>query len=134
MILIQHNDFVWKIQFTYRSRLRPCVIYGGSETRVQKGQLARGCDILIATPGRLVDAIERGWVTLSLVRNLVLDEADRMLDMGFEPTVRQILLGADLPRDESLHTAMFSATFPQSVQILARDFLCESFTRVRVGR
>ncbi|KAG0041426.1 hypothetical protein BGZ83_001825 [Gryganskiella cystojenkinii] len=121
-------------RFTYRSRLRPCVIYGGSEPRAQKEQLAKGCDILIATPGRLVDAIERGWVTLSQVKNLVLDEADRMLDMGFEPMVRRILLGADLPRDESLRTAMFSATFPQSVQLLARDFLCEDFCRIRVGR
>lgn len=101
---------------------------------MQKDQLAKGCDILVATPGRLVDVIERGLVQLSLVKNVVLDEADRMLDMGFEPMIRQILLNGDLPRDEGLHTAMFSATFPQSIQILARDFLSENYARIRVGR
>ncbi|GJJ72499.1 type IV protein arginine methyltransferase [Entomortierella parvispora] len=121
-------------RLSYRSRLRPCVIYGGASINVQKEQLAKGCDILVATPGRLVDVIERGFVALSLVKNVVLDEADRMLDMGFEPMIRQILLNGDLPRDEGLHTAMFSATFPQAIQILARDFLSDNYARIRVGR
>lgn len=109
------------------------MIYGGAELRRQKDQLARGCDILIATPGRLVDAMERGAVALDKVRYLVLDEADRILDLGFEPTIRQILLSSDLTRDESLHTMMFSATFPTEIQVLARDFM-NDYCRLRIGR
>jgi ATP-dependent RNA helicase DDX3X len=102
--------------------------------RAQKEQLALGCDVLIATPGRLVDAMERGAVALGGVRYLVLDEADRILDQGFEPTVRRILFQSDLPRDEGLHTMMFSATFPSNVQILARDFMKHDYCRLRIGR
>ncbi|CAO3572184.1 unnamed protein product [Mortierella alpina] len=121
-------------RFTYKSRLRPVVIYGGAESRPQKEQLIRGCDILIATPGRLVDALERGWVSLAKVQHIVLDEADRMLDMGFEPLVRQILISSDLPREESLQTIMLSATFPRAIQLLARDFLKDDYARLRIGR
>ncbi|KAK3832536.1 MAG: P-loop containing nucleoside triphosphate hydrolase protein [Linnemannia elongata] len=120
-------------RFTYKSPIRPAVIYGGADLRRQKDQLARGCDILIATPGRLVDAMERGAVALDKVRYLVLDEADRILDLGFEPTIRQILLSSDLTRDESLHTMMFSATFPTQIQVLARDFM-NDYCRLRIGR
>ncbi|KAF9083556.1 hypothetical protein BGX23_011326 [Mortierella sp. AD031] len=119
---------------TYKSRLRPVVIYGGAEMKAQKEQLARGCDILIATPGRLIDAIERGLVSLLRVKYVVLDEADRILDMGFEPSIRQIMTATDMPKDESLLTALFSATFPSSVQVLARDFLKDDYVRIRVGR
>ncbi|KAF9904605.1 hypothetical protein EC991_002533 [Linnemannia zychae] len=121
-------------QFSYKSRLRPVVIYGGADMKAQKENLARGCDILIATPGRLIDAIERGLVSLAKVTYAVLDEADRILDMGFEPAIRQILSASDMSRDESLRTALFSATFPSSVQVLARDFLKDDYIRIRVGR
>ncbi|KAG0285808.1 hypothetical protein BGZ96_010010 [Linnemannia gamsii] len=120
--------------FTYKSRLRPVVIYGGAEMKSQKEQLARGCDILIATPGRLIDAIERGLVSLAKVKYAVLDEADRILDMGFEPAIRQIMMASDMPKDEGLQTALFSATFPSSVQVLARDFLKDDYIRIRIGR
>ncbi|GJJ77290.1 hypothetical protein EMPS_09649 [Entomortierella parvispora] len=86
-------------RFTYKSRVRPVVIYGGAELGGQKEQLARGCDVLIATPGRLLDSLERGAVTLAKVRYLVLDEADRILDLGFEPMIRHILLSPDFVRD-----------------------------------
>jgi len=74
------------------------VIYGGAELGGQKEQLARGCDVLVATPGRLLDALERGAVTLAKVRYLVLDEADRILDLGFEPMIRRLLLSPDFVR------------------------------------
>lgn len=75
-------------------------IYKNSQSHVllvQLRQLDRGCDILIATPGRLNSFIQRGRISLSRTRYLVLDEADRMLDMGFEPQIRSIVEGADLP-------------------------------------
>ncbi|KAI9232232.1 hypothetical protein MVEG_02826 [Podila verticillata NRRL 6337] len=121
-------------RLTYKSRVRPVVIYGGSQIQNQKDQLVRGCEVLISTPGRLVDSIERGLVSLAKVKYVVLDEADRILDMGFEPTIREIMLKSDLPRDEGLHTSMFSATFPTEVQLLARDFLMDDYVRLRVGR
>ncbi|KAG0077690.1 hypothetical protein BGZ90_006702 [Linnemannia elongata] len=120
--------------FAYKTRLRPVVIYGGYEMKYQKEQLARGCDILIATPGRLIDAMERGLVSLAKVKYVILDEADRILDMGFESSIRRIMTTSDMSKDEDLQTALFSATFPSNVQVLARDFLKEDYIRVRVGR
>lgn len=73
------------------------------------------CDILIATPGRLSDLIERARVSLSRVCYLALDEADRMLDMGFEPQIRKIVDGEDMPRTGERQTMLFSATFPKEV-------------------
>jgi ATP-dependent RNA helicase DDX3X len=78
-------------KFAYRSWVRPCVVYGGADISAQIRQIDRGCDLLTATPGRLVDLIERGRVSLYQIRYLVLDEADRMLDMGFEPQIRRIV-------------------------------------------
>ena len=74
-------------KLTNRSPLRPVCVYGGADQRAQARALAIGSDVIVATPGRLLDFIARGLVSLELGRFLVLDEADRMLDMGFEPQV-----------------------------------------------
>ena len=71
--------------------LTTSAVYGGADTISQIRQLERGCDILAASPGRLMDFIERGKISLKRVRYLVLDEADRMLDMGFEAVIRAIV-------------------------------------------
>lgn len=120
-------------KFTYRSWVRPGVAYGGQPMAQQLRDMSGGCDLLVATPGRLSDMISRGKLTLSSVRFLVLDEADRMLDMGFEPQIRQIVEGADMPPKEERQTLMFSATFPRDIQILAADFL-RSYIFLSVGR
>ena len=75
------------LKFAFRTGLRVGVAYGGTPFGSQMRELERGCDVLVATPGRLDDMVERGRVTLKDVQFLVLDEADRMLDMGFEPQV-----------------------------------------------
>jgi ATP-dependent RNA helicase DDX3X len=75
-------------KFCYRTGVRAVVVYGGAEARDQLRELDKGVDLLVATPGRLVDMHQRGKVSLACVQHLVLDEADRMLDMGFEPQVR----------------------------------------------
>ncbi|KAI5862832.1 DEAD-domain-containing protein [Durotheca rogersii] len=120
-------------KFAYRSWVRPCVVYGGADIGSQLRQIERGCDLLVATPGRLVDLIERGRISLQNIKYLVLDEADRMLDMGFEPQIRRIVEGEDMPGVQSRQTLMFSATFPRDIQMLARDFL-KDYVFLSVGR
>uniref|UniRef100_A0A7N8WWF1 RNA helicase n=1 Tax=Mastacembelus armatus TaxID=205130 RepID=A0A7N8WWF1_9TELE len=120
-------------KFSYRSRVRPCVVYGGADIGQQIRDLERGCHLLVATPGRLVDMMERGKIGLDHCKYLVLDEADRMLDMGFEPQIRRIVEQDTMPHKGVRQTMMFSATFPKEIQILARDFL-EEYIFLAVGR
>ncbi|XP_062853696.1 DEAD-box helicase 3 X-linked b isoform X2 [Trichomycterus rosablanca] len=120
-------------KFAYRSRVRPCVVYGGADIGQQIRDLERGCHLLVATPGRLVDMMERGKIGLEYCNFLVLDEADRMLDMGFEPQIRRIVEQDTMPPKGLRQTMMFSATFPKEIQVLARDFL-EDYIFLAVGR
>ncbi|VEL26113.1 unnamed protein product, partial [Protopolystoma xenopodis] len=110
-------------KFSYRSHVRPCVLYGGADMKSQLVDLSKGCGLLVATPGRLLDVMDRGRLGLCHCRFLVLDEADRMLDMGFEPQIRKIVEEDTLPRAGQRQTLMFSATFPNEIQVLAKDFL-----------
>nr|CAI5839406.1 unnamed protein product [Callosobruchus analis] len=120
-------------KFAYRSRVRPCVVYGGAHIGDQMRDLDRGCHLLVATPGRLLDMIDRGRIGLDYCRYLVLDEADRMLDMGFEVQIRRIVEKETMPKTGDRQTLMFSATFPSPIQMLARDFL-ENYIFLAVGR
>ncbi|GAA95675.1 uncharacterized protein L969DRAFT_45146 [Mixia osmundae IAM 14324] len=120
-------------KFAYRSWVRPAVVYGGADIGSQIRALESGCDLLSATPGRLVDLIERGRISLANIQYLVLDEADRMLDMGFEPQIRRIVEKEDMPGVMDRQTLMFSATFPREIQYLAKDFL-KDYVFLSVGR
>ncbi|CAH6721281.1 ATP-dependent RNA helicase Ded1p [[Candida] jaroonii] len=120
-------------KFSYRSWVKPVVVYGGADIGTQIRSLERGCDLLVATPGRLKDLLERGKVSLANIKYLVLDEADRMLDMGFEPQIRHIVEQCDMPGVQDRQTLMFSATFPREIQMLAKDFLKE-YIFLSVGR
>ena len=104
-------------KFAYRSKVRPAVVYGGANVGDQMRELERGCHLLVATPGRLVDFLERGKISLEFCRYLCLDEADRMLDMGFEPQIRRIVEQDNMPGPEIRQTMMFSATFPKEIQV-----------------
>lgn len=101
--------------------LRHCVIFGGVNQRPQVDALQRGVDLLVATPGRLLDLIGQGYVSLSDIRFFVLDEADRMLDMGFIHDIKRIL--PLLPRERQ--TLFFSATMPSDIVTLANSMLHE---------
>jgi len=94
-------------------------IVGGASVGIQTRQLRRGCDIIVATPGRLIDHIKQRNVSLANIEMLILDEADRMLDMGFMPDVKQVM--ALLPKQRQ--TLLFSATVPNAIKALAASVL-----------
>ncbi|CAI9782728.1 unnamed protein product [Fraxinus pennsylvanica] len=120
-------------KFSYQTGVRAVVAYGGAPINQQLRELERGVDILVATPGRLVDLLERAKVSLQMIRYLALDEADRMLDMGFEPQIRKIVEQMDMPLCGERQTMLFSATFPKEIQRLASDFL-SNYIFLTVGR
>ncbi|OLL26216.1 ATP-dependent RNA helicase dbp2 [Neolecta irregularis DAH-3] len=115
-------------KFGKSSRIRNTCVYGGVPRGGQIRDLAKGVEICIATPGRLIDMIESGKTNLRRVTYLVLDEADRMLDMGFEPQIRKIVEQIRPDRQ----TLMWSATWPKEVQRLANDYL-NDYIQVNVG-
>jgi ATP-dependent RNA helicase RhlE len=110
-------------------RLTHTVIYGGVGQRPQVTAIARGVDILVATPGRLLDLIDQRHLRLNQVQTFVLDEADRMLDMGFVRDVRRILKMVPTKR----HSLLFSATMPDDIAKLAAEFLTNP-ARVEIAR
>jgi ATP-dependent RNA helicase RhlE len=99
--------------------LRSVVIYGGVSQSRQVSDLRRGCDFIVATPGRLMDLMNQNYIVLNGIEYFVLDEADRMLDMGFVHEVKRII--ARLPRKRQ--TLFFSATMPPAIQSLVREIL-----------
>jgi ATP-dependent RNA helicase RhlE len=121
LVLAPTRELAMQIQKNYRelNRVkanRGVTVIGGVSIRAQVSDLRRGAAIIIATPGRLLDLTERGAVNLSKIEFLVLDEADRMLDMGFLPAIRRIL--AILPTKRQ--TLLFSATMSADIEKLAR--------------
>jgi ATP-dependent RNA helicase DDX3X len=107
---------------------------GGARAGPQLQQLALGTEIVVATPGRLTDFIQRGVITMKHVNYLVLDEADRMLDMGFEPQVREIVEDSGMKTpEEGRQSMLFSATFPPSMRRLASDFT-NRYVWLSIGR
>lgn len=111
------------LKFCYRTGIHSVVVYGGAPVGKQQRELREGAHLVVGTPGRLQDFVERGVIQLDRVGNVVLDEADRMLDMGFEPQIRRIIEDYEMPRAGERQTMMFSATFPTEIQRLAQDFL-----------
>ncbi|HJP59150.1 MAG TPA: DEAD/DEAH box helicase [Gemmatimonadaceae bacterium] len=109
--------------------LRIVPIFGGVGLEPQSRALRKGVDVIVATPGRLLDHIERGNVTFDALEVLVLDEADRMLDMGFAPQINRVV--DEIPRYRQ--TLLFSATMPPEVEALARKYLRKPVV-VQVGR
>ncbi|MDE2117468.1 MAG: DEAD/DEAH box helicase [Betaproteobacteria bacterium] len=105
--------------YAKHTRLRSLVVFGGVDIKTQTPHLKTGVEILVATPGRLLDHVEQKTVQLNQVQILVLDEADRMLDMGFMPDLKRIL--ALLPKQRQ--SLMFSATFSNEIKKLSAEFL-----------
>jgi len=115
-------------KFGSTSRIKNTCLYGGASKGPQIRDLERGVEVVIATPGRLIDLLESGKTNLRRVTYLVLDEADRMLDMGFEPQIRKIV-GQIRPDRQTL---LWSATWPKAVHQLASEFLRDPI-KITVG-
>ncbi|XP_070850074.1 probable ATP-dependent RNA helicase DDX4 [Chaetodon trifascialis] len=120
-------------KFAFGTVVRPVVVYGGVSIGYQIREISRGCSVLCGTPGRLLDMIGRGKVGLSKLRYFVLDEADRMLDMGFEPDMRRLVGCPGMPSKNDRQTLMFSATYPEDIQRMAADFLKTDYLFLAVG-
>jgi len=134
LVLVPTRELAAQVQQSVRTygkhtRLRSTVVFGGVGIHPQIAELKRGVDILVATPGRLLDHANQRTVDLRFVEILVLDEADRMLDMGFIPDIRRILKLLPQKRQNLL----FSATFPDEVRTLAATFMRDPAT-VEVAR
>ncbi|WP_035383602.1 DEAD/DEAH box helicase [Ferriphaselus sp. R-1] len=124
LILVPTRELAIQVEenikaYAKHTKLRSLVVFGGVDIKSQTPHLKNGVEVLVATPGRLLDHIEQRSVQLNTVQMLVLDEADRMLDMGFMPDLKRIL--ALLPRTRQ--SLMFSATFSDEIKKLSQDFL-----------
>ncbi|KAF4520384.1 hypothetical protein B566_EDAN012889 [Ephemera danica] len=115
-------------EFGASSRVRNTCIFGGAPKGAQARDLERGVEIVIATPGRLIDFLECNKTNLARCTYLVLDEADRMLDMGFEPQIRKII--EQIRPDRQV--LMWSATWPKEVRSLAEEFL-HDYIQINIG-
>jgi ATP-dependent RNA helicase RhlE len=116
-LALQVNESL--VRFSHKTGLRSVAIFGGVGMQPQIDALKRGVHIVVATPGRLIDHMEHRGVDLSGIEILTIDEADRMMDMGFLPPLRRIL--SALPKQRQ--TLLFSATFPQPIRALAGKFM-----------
>ncbi|KAI5715805.1 hypothetical protein M8J77_022715 [Diaphorina citri] len=119
-------------KYAYSSVLKICLHYGGASSMHFNRQLEKGCNILVATMGRLKDILDRGRISLASVRFVVLDEADRMLDMGFLGDIQHVMQHSTMPDVANRQTLMFSATFPETIQKLAGQFM-KNYIFIAVG-
>ncbi|XP_023170284.1 ATP-dependent RNA helicase vasa [Drosophila hydei] len=117
-------------KFSFKTYLKITIVYGGTSFKYQNEGITKGCHVLIATPGRLLDFVDRTFITFDDTRFVVLDEADRMLDMGFSDSMRKIMHHQTMRPDHQ--TLMFSATFPEEIQRMAGEFL-RNYIFVTIG-
>ncbi|CAM6125535.1 unnamed protein product [Calypogeia fissa] len=108
---------------------KTAIVVGGTNIGEQRSELRSGVEVVVATPGRFIDHLQQGNSSLTRVSYVVLDEADRMLDMGFEPQIREVM--RSLPKKHQ--TLLFSATMPEEIEALAQEYLTTP-VRVKVGR
>ena len=134
LVIAPTRELVLQIEENVRkygrhARLRSATVYGGVGENPQINALRSGTEIIIATPGRLLDLMRRGFVDFSQIEVVVLDEADRMLDMGFLPDIRQIVRA--LPRERQ--TLLFSASLSKEIEAVTSEFLTAPHL-VQIGR
>ena len=109
-------------------------VYGGVPHDQQIREIRQGCDIVIGTPGRLIDYLGRGLIRLEMIKYFVIDESDRMLDMGFEDQMKEIVFSKEMPEKSTRVNLMFSATIPQDVINVSQRFMNDSYLITSSGK
>ena len=119
------------LKLLYRTYINTVVVYGGEKIHEQRHELEKGCDILIGTPGRLIDFLEKKVISLSEVKYVVIDEADKLLDMGFEEDINHVLYDFDLQKNTIF---LMSATFPKKVLNMVDRIMIKNYTYITHGK
>jgi ATP-dependent RNA helicase DDX3X len=120
------------LKLLYKTYINTVVVFGGEKPYIQQNELYAGCDIIIGTPGRLIDFLERGLINLTEVKFLVIDEADKLLDMGFEEDINQILYEFEWSKNYSIF--LTSATFPTKVLNMVNRIMRKDYSYITHGK
>ena len=120
------------LKLLYKTYINTVVVFGGEKPYIQQNELYAGCDIIIGTPGRLIDFLERGLINLTEVKFLVIDEADKLLDMGFEEDINQILYEFEWSKNYSIF--LTSATFPKKVLNMVNRIMRKDYSYITHGK
>lgn len=127
------QTYVEAMKLSRDSIIKCQYIYGGIQTGYLRAQISKGVHILVATPGRLKDFIERGWIGLEKVKYIILDEGDRLIDDGFVVDMRAMFTNPSMPSKEARQTLFFSATFKDEAQLIAKEFMKPQYLFITVG-
>ena len=119
--------FIEARKLVYKTGIIVSKVYGGVPHEEQLEKLNKGCDILVSTPGRLLDYFKFKNLSLKNVKYLIIDEADRLLDMGFHPQLTRIAFGTDLVANDKRQNLLFSATFDDQVKGISKKFMNEYY-------
>jgi ATP-dependent RNA helicase DDX3X len=123
------------MKILYKTNIVCTVVYGGDSVYEQSNKLLDGCDILIGTPGRLIQFLNEEIISFKTLKYLILDEADKMLDMGFEKDIDNIITKYDMNNnDDSIQTLMFSATFPKKILRMVNNYLKLNYLYITSGK
>lgn len=130
---LARQTYVEALKLSKDSVIKCQCIYGGVQTGFLRAQISKGTHILVATPGRLKDFINRGWIGLANIKYVILDEGDRLIDDGFVPEMRTLFSNESMPPVDKRQTMFFSATFNQSAQTISKEFMKSDFLFITVG-
>lgn len=130
---LARQTYVEALKLSKDSVIKCQCIYGGVQTGHLRAQISKGTHILVATPGRLKDFIARGWIGLSKIKYVILDEGDRLIDDGFAPEMRTLFSNESMPPVDQRQTMFFSATFNHSAQQIAKEFMKPNYLFITVG-
>lgn len=127
------QTFIEGLKLSKDSMVKCQCIYGGVQTGYLRAQISKGTHVLVATPGRLKDFLERNWISLENLKYIILDEGDRLIDDGFVVDMRALFTHSTMPPKDKRQTMFFSATFKQDAQRIAQEFMKPDYLFITVG-
>lgn len=130
---LARQTYVEALKLSQDSVVKSQCIYGGVQTGFLRAALSKGTHILVATPGRLKDFLNRNWISLENLKYIILDEGDRLIDDGFVTEMRILFTNPTMPPKEERQTMFFSATFKPEAQSIAREFMKPNYIFITVG-